>query len=158
MEPITPPIRNAVRALILQDHNILLLRKDGYEKGGERFALPGGGQDPGETLEQALKRECLEEIGTRVEAHDLVYVADCFKPRDTTPRSTRHLVEFLFACTVPGDYVPMNGHHPDKHQVEVVWIGLDELADRALYPRSLAPYLAGFGESTGTAYLGTLDW
>jgi len=44
MEPLTPPIRNAARALILQEDNILLLRKDGYEK-GERFALPGGGQD-----------------------------------------------------------------------------------------------------------------
>ena len=157
MEPITPPIRNAARALILQEDNILLLRKDGYEK-GERFALPGGGQDLGETLEQALNRECLEEIGTRVEIRDLLFVADCFKPRDTSPRSTRHLVEFLFACTVPDDYVPMNGHHPDKHQVEVVWIRLDELADMPLYPRSLAPYLADCGESAGTAYLGTLDW
>ena len=138
MEPLTPPIRNAARALILQEDNILLLRKDGYEK-GERFALPGGGQDLGETLEQALKRECMEEIGTRVEIRDILFVADCLKPRDTTPRSTRHLVEFLFACTVPDDYVPVNGHHPDKHQVEVVWVGLDTLADIPLYPRSLAP-------------------
>ena len=157
MESIIPPIRNAARALILQDSNILLLRKDGYE-GGERFALPGGGQDLGETLEQALHRECLEEIGTRVEIHDLVYVADCLKPRDTQPRSTRHLVEFLFACTVPDDYVPVNGHHPDKHQVEVVWASLDALADMPLYPRSLAPYLADARENTGTVYLGSIDW
>jgi ADP-ribose pyrophosphatase YjhB (NUDIX family) len=157
MESIIPPIRNAARALILQDNNILLLRKDGYEQ-GERFALPGGGQDLGETLEQALNRECLEEIGTRVEIRDLVYVADCLKPRDTQPRSTRHLVEFLFACTVPDDYVPVNGHHPDKHQVEVVWARLDELAGMPLYPRSLAPYLANASESTGIVYLGTIDW
>ena len=158
MEPITPPIRNAVRALILQDTHILLLRKDGYEKGGERFALPGGGQDIGETLEQALNRECAEEIGTRVEIRDLVYVADCFKPRDTQPGSTRHLVEFLFACTVPDDYVPINGHHPDKHQVEVVWASLDELAGMPLYPRSLAPYLVASSESAGAVYLETIDW
>jgi ADP-ribose pyrophosphatase YjhB (NUDIX family) len=157
MESIIPPIRNAARALILQDDNILLLRKDGYEK-GERFALPGGGQDLGETLEQALHRECLEEIGTRVEIRDLVFVADSFKPRDTSPRSTRHLVEFLFACTVPDDYVPVNGHHPDKHQVEVVWVRLDELADMPLYPRSLAPYLADSVEGKDTVYLGTIDW
>ena len=157
MESIIPPIRNAARALILQDNNILLLRKDGYE-GGERFALPGGGQDLWETLEQALNRECMEEIGTRVEIRDLVYVADCLKPRDTQPASTRHLVEFLFACTVPDDYVPVNGHHPDKHQVEVVWVSLDELAGMPLYPRSLAPYLADASESTGNVYLGTIDW
>jgi ADP-ribose pyrophosphatase YjhB (NUDIX family) len=157
MEPIIPPIRNTPRALILQDNNILLLRKEGYEE-GERFALPGGAQDPGETLEQALSRECMEEIGTRVQIHDLVYVADYFKPRDTLPPSTRHLVEFLFACTVPDDYAPVNGHHPDKHQVEVVWAGLDELTGMPLYPRSLAPHLANFRVNTGAAYLGTIDW
>lgn len=157
MESIIPPIRNAARALILQDDNILLLRKDGYEE-GERFALPGGGQDLGETLEQALHRECMEEIGTRVQIRDLVYVADYFKPRDTVPRSTRHLVEFLFACTVADDYSPVNGHHPDKHQVEVVWARLDALADMPLYPRSLAPYLADAGGNSGTVYLGTIDW
>ena len=157
MESITPPIRNAARALILQENNILLLRKAGYQE-GERFALPGGGQDPGETLEQALNRECLEEIGTRVVIRDLVYVADYYKPRDTYPRSTRHLVEFLFACTVPDDYAPVNGHHPDKHQVEVVWARLDELGKMPLYPRSLAPYLADSRESAGTVYLGTIDW
>lgn len=157
MESIIPPIRNAARALILQDDNILLLRKDGYEE-GERFALPGGGQDLGETLEQALHRECMEEIGTRVQIRDLVYVADYFKPRDTVPRSTRHLVEFLFACTVADDYSPVNGHHPDKHQVEVVWARLDALGDMPLYPRSLAPYLADAGGNSGTVYLGTIDW
>jgi len=157
MEPIIPPIRNAARALILQGDKILLLRKDGYDT-GERFALPGGGQDLGETLEQALIRECMEEIGTRVEIRDLVFVADAFKPRDTPPGGTRHLVEFLFACTVPDDYVPVNGHHPDKHQVEVVWSRLDELADMPLYPRSLAPYLANSSEIAGSVYLGTIDW
>lgn len=157
MESIIAPIRNAARALILQDDKILLLRKDGYEK-GERFALPGGGQDIGETLLQALIRECMEEIGTRVEIRGLVYVADYFKPRDTDPRSTRQLVEFLFECTVPDDYTPANGSHPDKHQVEVVWARLDELAGMPLYPRSLAPYLADTREHAGTVYLGTIDW
>jgi len=157
MAPIIPPIRNAVRAVIRRNNSILLLRKDGYEQ-GERFALPGGGQDIGETLEQALNRECLEEIATRVEIHDLVYVADYFKPRETVPPSTRHLVEFLFTCSVPADYVPGNGHHPDKHQVEVVWAGLDELAGMPLNPRSLTPYLVNTVENTGTVYLGTIDW
>lgn len=157
MVSIIPPIRNAVRALILRENNILLLRKEGYAD-GERYALPGGGQDIGETLEQTLQRECMEEIGAQVEIHDLVYVADCFKPRDTFPRSTRHLVEFLFTCTVPDDYDPGNGHHPDKHQVEVVWADKEMLAGMPLYPRSLAPYLANSTEHSATGYLGTIDW
>ncbi len=157
MESIIPPIRNTVRALIRQGHNILLLRKDGYA-GGERFALPGGGQDLGETLEQALNRECLEEIGTRVEIHALVHVADCFKPRETAPPSTRQLVEYLFACAVPDGYVPGNGRHPDKHQVEVLWTRLDTLAGLPLYPRSLARYLADPRPGTAPVYLGSIDW
>lgn len=157
MDSIVPPIRNTARALIMQDNNILLLRKDGYEQ-GERFALPGGGQDLGETLEQALHRECMEEIGSRVEIQTLAFVADCFKPRDTPPGTTRHLVEFLFACTVPDNYIPMNGHHPDKHQVEVIWARLDELAGMPLYPRSLGRHLADSSAINAPVYLGTIDW
>ena len=157
MDSIVPPIRNTARALIRQDEHILLLRKDGYEQ-GERYALPGGGQDLGETLEQALHRECMEEIGSRVEIYNLVAVADCFKPRDTPPGSTRHLVEFLFACTVPDDYIPQNGPHPDKHQVEVVWVRLDKLAGMPLYPRSLGQHLTADSGSTGPVYLGTINW
>lgn len=157
METLLPPIRNAARALIVRDNNILLLHKQGYPD-GERFALPGGGQDLGETLEQALIRECLEEIAVRVRVRDLVHVADCFKQRDTSPPSRRHLVEFLFECEIPEDYVPCSGHHPDKHQVGVVWAGLDELAGMPLYPRSMAGFLPGFIERRSPTYLGSIDW
>lgn len=154
MENLNPIIRNAVRALVIRDGAILLLRKSGGMQ-GERFALPGGAQDLGETLEQALNRECLEEIGTAVEIIDLVHVADYFKARDTSPPSTRHLVEFLFACRVPVDYSPRNGHHPDKHQIEVVWSDLDQLPRMPLYPRSLRTRIQ---ELAGTrVYLGILE-
>ena len=155
MNNLTSGIRNAVRALIIRDKRILLLRKDGYPK-GERYALPGGAQDLGETLEQALNRECLEEIGTEVRIKGLLHVADWFKLRETEPPSTRQLVEFLFDCTVPEDYLPRNGHHPDKHQVEVVWKPLQELPDIRLLPQSLAEHLAGYPGSGERVYLGSL--
>ena len=156
MENLDPGIRNAARALIVQDGRILLLRKQGVG-GGERFALPGGAQDPGELLQDALSRECLEEIGTRVQIHDLVGVADYFKPRDTRPPSTRHVVEFLFECSVPGDYLPHNGHRPDKHQVEVVWTGLDDIAGMTLQPASLAELIGGMRAGGRGVYLGQID-
>jgi 8-oxo-dGTP diphosphatase len=156
MENLLPEIRNAVRALILRDDHILLLRKQGYPD-GERFALPGGGQDPGENLRQALQRECHEEIGTQVLIHDLIHVADYFKPRDTDPPSTRHMVEFLFRCEVPGSYAPINGGHPDKHQVEVVWAPLDLLPDMPLFPRTLAVFLGRSFADTANVYMGVID-
>ena len=156
MENLLPEIRNAARALIVRDDRILLLRKQGYSD-GERFALPGGGQDPGETLRQALLRECEEEIGARVLVHDLLHVADYFKVRDTDPPSTRHLVEFLFRCEVPDTYAPMNGEHPDKHQVEVVWAALDSLPDMPLFPRSLALFLGRNFPTFPSVYMGVID-
>ena len=156
MENLDPSIRNAARALIVRDNHILLLRKQGGER-GERFALPGGAQDPGETLQDALNRECLEEIGTRVQIHDLVGVADYFKPRDTLPPSTRHVVEFLFACMLPEDYTPHNGHRPDKHQIEVVWAGLAGLGSMVLQPASLAGVIGGIRAGEQGVYLGSID-
>ncbi len=146
-------IRNAVRAVIVREGKILLLHKRDDVK-GDRFALPGGAQELGETLRQALSRECLEEIGTDVVIRDLMHVADCFKPRETVPPSTRHKVELLFACDVPADYRPHNGHHPDKHQVGVVWLPLERLSEAPLLPCSLASHLVATGEPV---YLGTVE-
>jgi len=156
MENLEPTIRNAARALIVRNDHILLLRKQGGDK-GERFALPGGAQDPGETLQDALNRECLEEIDTRVQIHDLVGVADYFKPRATLPPSTRHVVEFLFACSVPGDYTPRNGCHPDKHQVGVLWAGLAGLGDLDLQPASLAGVIGALRSGSCGVYLGPIE-
>jgi len=84
MTELIPPIRNAARALIVRRSHVLLLRKAGGGS-GERYALPGGGQDLGETLQQALVRECQEEIGTTVAVGGLLHVAEFFKLRDTQP-------------------------------------------------------------------------
>jgi len=155
MENLEPNIRNAVRALIVRDGCVLLLKKDGGGL-GERYALPGGAQDTGETLIQALDRECQEEIGTSVEIGELLYVADYFKPRDTIPASTRHLVEFLFSCNVPASYTPVNGYHPDKHQIEVVWVSLEDLEQITLLPKSVAGHLRRAVLESETGYLGAI--
>ena len=133
IENLIPGIRNAVRAVITRDDSILLQRKLD-DNGYERYALPGGAQEHGERMVDALQRECEEEIGTRVEVIDLLFVGDYFKLRQTSPPTTRQLLEFLFACSVAPDYQPRNGPHPDKHQVDVQWVPIGQLAEINLVP------------------------
>lgn len=155
MDNIDPTIRNAVRAVIIRDGRVLLLRKR-YEDGSERFVLPGGAQQAGEPLTTALARECREEIGATIGKCFLLNVADWFKERDTIPPSTRHLVEFLFLCEVGEDYAPRNGHHPDRHQVEVVWVGLDALDSMPLHPPPMAAFLQRVRQQQTAIYLGVM--
>jgi 8-oxo-dGTP diphosphatase len=150
---LIPYIRPTVRAIIVQRQRILLLRKD-YGELGERFALPGGGQEAGETLHESLQRECEEEIDTRVEIGPMLHAVDFFKLRETDPPTRRHLLELLFRCEVPADYVPRIGRHPDKHQVDVIWAELAQLPNMPLFPPYLPECIAHLDEPQRPFYLG----
>ncbi len=154
MSELLPNIRNAARALILKNDKVLMLRKE--DSNGARYALPGGGQETGESLQESLQRECIEEIGSEVIVKELLHVADYFKPRNTNPPTVRHLVEFLFICEVPDDYQPHNGENPDKHQVEVVWAELEELSRLPIFPKSLVANLLGMQGKSRHVYLGSV--
>jgi 8-oxo-dGTP diphosphatase len=156
LDNLLPDIRNAARAVIIRNEHLLLLRKEGGDR-PERYALPGGGQDTGETLQQALVRECREEIGTTVSIERLLFVADFFKPRDSAPPSIRHVLELMFQCSVPGDYIPTSGHHPDKHQTGVVWMPLGELDRIQLFPASLARHIIDALQGEIHSYIGVMD-
>jgi ADP-ribose pyrophosphatase YjhB (NUDIX family) len=63
-ESLEYKLREAVRAVVFdQDKRIAILdvTRDNY------FKLPGGGVEDGEDFTNALRRECLEEIGCDVE-------------------------------------------------------------------------------------------
>lgn len=61
-EPPALRIRQAVRALLLDpDHRVLLVRFE-FPR-ATRWALPGGGIEPGEDHPTALRRELIEEVG-----------------------------------------------------------------------------------------------
>lgn len=153
MTDLQLPIRNAARAVIIRHGRLLLLKKVGGNR-PDRYALPGGAQDPGESLAFALQRECEEEIGTQVEIGRLAHVAEFCKQRDTEPPSKRHLVEFLFLCSVPDGYRAQSGHRPDKHQVDVVWMELDGLPTAPLFPAYLRDCLVGPESAEDPFYLG----
>lgn len=133
--------RIAVRAVIFRDDALLVQHKV-YADGTERYALPGGAPNIGETLERGLQRECFEEIGQSVVIVELLHVADYYKPRDTEPRTYRQQTEFLFRCFVPDDYIASNGPKPDKHQVGVHWLPHAEVESSLLFPHGFKALLA----------------
>jgi len=55
-------LRNAVRAVIINGNKILMAH---LEKTDE-YKFPGGGRNENETIEDAIKREVLEEVGYNV--------------------------------------------------------------------------------------------
>ncbi len=71
-----PPSR--VKAIVAVDRQVLLLRRPSGE-----WDLPGGRCDDGETLEQTLHREMLEEIGLTASAAQFLQAA--WRPRVNKP-------------------------------------------------------------------------
>lgn len=56
-------LRHAIRALVFDPANRLLLeRRAALDGGSDVWATPGGGIEAGETHEQALRRELVEEL------------------------------------------------------------------------------------------------
>ncbi len=141
-------IRPAVRAVIYRQGKLLVQvkRKPGT---GVWLTLPGGKQEPGETLQDAVARECLEEVGAAVAVGRLLHVAEIFKPKQ---EGLSHRVEMLFACEVAPDYVACMGPQPDPSQIDVTWAS--PLEEAARFRPAFAPHLA---DPDAPLYLGVFD-
>lgn len=67
-------IRSSVQTVIISENKVLSVKKFDYNK--FMNILPGGGQEPGETLKDAVICECLEEIGVKVKVKELLFVSE----------------------------------------------------------------------------------
>ncbi|HWH09373.1 MAG TPA: NUDIX hydrolase, partial [Candidatus Thermoplasmatota archaeon] len=105
----------------LKGREVLLIRR-GREPFKGRWALPGGFVDVGETVEEAVRRELVEETGLRGDIVDLLGVYS--DPR-RDPRG--HTVSVTFVLKV-GGIVPVDDLDDAD---EARWFGLDKLPDLA---------------------------
>lgn len=60
-----------VAALIWEDNRFLICQRPPHKARGLLWEFAGGKVEPGETLEQALVRECREELGVTLEAGEV---------------------------------------------------------------------------------------
>lgn len=136
------PIRNSAKAIIINSESVLLTKnKDEF---GFFYLFPGGGQEHGEQLKDAVRRECMEEIGQSVIVHDLVYVREYIgKNHEFASWDAEvHQVEFYFQCTLTSNDASFdNGENPDADQVGVEWVDLNQLDEIRLYPKPLGKIL-----------------
>lgn len=132
------PVRTSTKAIIIKDAALLVILGRG-ELGDEYYYLPGGGQEKFETLEDALKRECLEEIDAKVIVGNLLFVRDYISRNHEFAAfdPNFHQVDFFFECTLEPDQIPKNGLSPDSTQLSVHWLPLTELETANFYPVKL---------------------
>lgn len=91
---MTPFIRVRVSILVRQGERLCLVR---HAKNGRRYwLLPGGGQEPFETAEQAAKRELIEETGIRIGGVSLLFARESMSAEEG-----RHILFLVFAGLAP---------------------------------------------------------
>ena len=143
-----PPlrIRDAARAVVLDPDDRVLLVRFEFPITGTRWALPGGGVDPGEDHVTALRRELVEEVGlhdVEIGPHiwDRLHIVPFISGHWDGQREQIHLVRTdrfapaptLTAAELEAEYV-----------FGLRWWTLDEIAssEEVFAPRALAARLA----------------
>ena len=120
MKPTKQYPEPTVGALIFNDKNQLLIVKTHKWKGN--YTIPGGHVEMGEYLEDALKREILEETGLNmVKAKYLCYQEFVF---DDSFWEKRHFIFFDFVCRVEDGVVQLNEEAQDY-----AWVDIDKIDD-----------------------------
>jgi len=138
------PLRNSAKALIIENGQVLCTCN--RDLLGDFFLLPGGGQSHGETLADAVVRECLEEVGAHVEVGNLHFVREYISANHELAEydDTIHQIEFVFTCRLKEPVHTHAASGSDAMQTGVIWLPVDQLQNYRFYPGSLIRHLQSF--------------
>ncbi len=110
-----------VAALIWRENQFMICQRPSHKARGLLWEFVGGKVEPGETREEALIRECREELGVTVSVGE-VFMDVVHEYPDLTVHLT------LFCATV-AEGEPQKLEHND-----IRWITPDEISDFAFCP------------------------
>lgn len=111
--------RFAPRAVVFDQQNkVAILYVGRYDY----YKLPGGGQEKGETLEEALKRECQEEIACDIEILDEIGTIIEYRDKFEIKQQT-----YCYICKVKGPKgVPLFTPEENKDNYSLKWVDFDQ--------------------------------
>jgi 8-oxo-dGTP diphosphatase len=109
--------------LIIKDNDdrVLILRRQNTSHASGEWCLPGGKVDYGETVEQSIVKEILEETSLVCAASRFLFYQDSLPMK----QAGMHCINLYFECVVEGE-IRLN-----DESSEFAWIGP---ADLARYP------------------------
>lgn len=157
-------IRNAAKAILLHQGKILLNKNQnsigdmcyGMQNGTIYYDLPGGGQNPYETLEEAVVRECMEEAGIPITIDRLAAIFEEISMNEafrSAYSDYAHKVHFVFIAHPAGEaQVPTA--EKDLDMVGSEWVDLAEVKDMPLFPKALRNNLYRIIQADSILYLG----
>lgn len=93
-----------VSAIILNKENKILLCKS--HKWQNKFVIPGGHIEYGERMENALKREILEETGLIIYDLRLLSIQECIQSDSFSEE--KHFISIDYLCRTNNDTVKLN--------------------------------------------------
>lgn len=109
----------AIAAVIRRGEEVLLCRRPGHKRHGEKWEFPGGKARPGESILSALQRELNEELGVQVRSvgGNQISLPD---------PGSNYSVEFV-PTEIVGDPQPLE-------HARIEWVHLDDVDDYDLAP------------------------
>lgn len=149
-------VRSTVKAIVINDGMVLLNRCfDGNN--GTYYSLPGGGQQQGESMAEAIRRECLEETGYSVEP---VRFAALMEEICLDPNILEHYPEYahkmlhLFVCRLASSE-RVAPTETDVSQVAIEWVPLVSIPSVNLLPKQVKADFTAVSQGVCPLYLGT---
>ena len=106
--------RIEVVAAIIRKEGRIFATQRGYGEWKDWWEFPGGKMEPGETSEEALKREIREELSTEIRVDELLCTVEYDYPKF-------HLTLHCYLCSLVTEALHLNEHEAAR------WLANDEL-------------------------------